>query len=61
VIGECLVDLRLAVHKAAELHGALAGLNLQIEALDGGVGQQRRLDAGGDDRVVDHGAHGDGR
>ena len=58
---ERLVDLCLAVDKAAELHGALAGLDLQVKALDRFVAQQGGLDARGDDGIVHLGAHRDAR
>src|SRR5436305_15177165 len=47
--GERLVDLQLAVDEAAQLHGAGARDDGDVEAFHAWIGQQRRLHLGGDD------------
>src|SRR5512133_3236356 len=42
--GQCMVNLVLVIDKAAQHHFALAGFDLEVEALDVDVVEQRRLD-----------------
>src|SRR5688500_9084192 len=46
-------DVALLFHEAAQLHGALESLDVDLRGLEAGFGEDGRLHLGGDDAVVD--------
>src|SRR5258706_10358361 len=53
-----MVDLSLVIDKTAQLDFTLAGGDGDVETLDARIGDERGLDPGGHDAVIDFVAHG---